>query len=108
MKWLGLFGAAVAGSLAMTGAQAQTDVTGSSNTPSGVKAKPGAMTIRQASGGGKPHAPRTGRQPTARAAHPSAGVANRAYGGGTHATTSKGMSGVSKSPTRPATAPARH
>ena len=82
-------------------ALAQTDVTGSSNTPSGVKGKPGAMTINQASGGGKPHAPRTGRQPTARPYDPSQGSAsvprNRA-----HATTSKGMSGVRKSPTKPA------
>ena len=103
MKWM-----AMAAALAMvclgtaSGAMAQTDVTGSSNTPSGVKAKPGAMTINQASGGGKPHAPRTGRQPTARAPHPSAGTANRAYGAGTHATTSKGIkkSGIRKGPTR--------
>lgn len=98
MKWTALLAAAavIAGP-----ALAQTDVTGSSNTPSGVKGKPGAMTIKQASGGGKPHAPRTGRQPTVRTPHPSAGTANKPYGA-THATTSKGMSGIRKSPTRPA------
>lgn len=87
--------------MAAAPALAQTDVTGSSNTPSGVKNKPGAMTINEASGGGKPHAPRTGRQPTARAPHPSQGSRNTPRGHA-HATTSKGMSGVNKSPTQPA------
>lgn len=87
--------------LIASGAIAQTDVSGSSNTPSGVKGKPGAMTIKQASGGGAPHAPRTGRQPTARAPHPSQGAASTPRGHA-HATTSRGMSGAKKGPTRPA------
>lgn len=97
---------AAAFALGATAAIAQTDVSGSSNTPSGVRGKPGAMTIRQASGGGAPHAPRTGRQPTKVPRDRSAGVVDKPIGT-THATTSRGMSGISKGPIRPAGKPTR-
>lgn len=92
--------------VAGSGALAQTDVSGSSNTPSGVGGKPGAMTIKQASGGGAPHAPRTGRQPTKRTPHVSAGTAAKSRTG-THTTTSKGLSGVPKGARQPAGKPTR-
>ena len=67
--------------------------------PSAAPARSGAMTINQASGGGVRHGPRTARQPTKVPAHPSQGKKNVAPAN-THATTSKGYSGVPKGPTR--------
>lgn len=61
--------------------------------------KSGAMTINQASGGGVRHGPRTARQPTKVRAHPSQGRKNIAPGN-THATDSRGQSGIAKGPTR--------
>lgn len=75
-----------------TAANAQTNTT----APAG---KSGAMTINQASGGGVRHGPRTARQPTRVPAHPSQGRKNIAPAN-THATTSKGQSGIPKGPTR--------
>jgi hypothetical protein len=102
MKWTTMMAATLA--MAAVGASAQTQQTGRSGSGSGGAAsrRSGPMTINQASGGGVPHGPRTVRQPTIRPSHPSAGTARRAYGAGTHATTSKRMSGVGKGPQRPA------
>ena len=93
--------ALAAPALAQTGG-GQTQPSGTGGTTAARRDHP--MTIRQASGGGAPHGPRTARQPTARAPHPSAGTVNRPHGG-THATTSKGMNAIAKGPTKPAVDP---
>ena len=94
MKSFALFAiAALSPLVAPTAVGAQTRATGS------VGHKAGAMTINQASGGGVRHGPRTARQPTKVPAHPSQGKKNVAPAN-THATTSKGYSGVPKGPTR--------
>ena len=75
-----------------------TAVTAQTNTAAPAAGKSGAMTINQASGGGVRHGPRTARQPTKVPAHPSQGRKNIAPAN-THATTSKGQSGIPKGPT---------
>ena len=99
---------AAAGASAQTQRTQKTQQTGRTGSSSGGKGggaaahRSGPMTINQASGGGVPHGPRTVKQPTIRPTGPSAGTARRSYGAGTHATTSKGMSGVGKDAQRPA------
>ena len=75
-----------------------TAATAQTNTASPATGKKGAMTINQASGGGVRHGPRTGRPPTRVPAHPSQGKKN-VRPANTHATTSKGKSGLAKGPT---------